>query len=57
MCKLGGSGGPQQLCDEVGCAPPVDTKFEATFGDNGLQCNPIQQERMAGIEGGKVFFF
>ena len=54
MCKLGGSGGPQQLCDEVGCAPPVDTKFEATFGDNGLQCNPIQQERMAGIGGGKV---
>jgi len=44
MCKLGGSGGPEQLCDEVGCAPPVDTKFEATFGDNSLQCNPIQQE-------------
>ena len=37
--------GPQQLCDEkVGCAPPVDTKFEATFGQKALQCNPLQEE-------------
>lgn len=45
QCQLGGSGGPQQLCDEkVGCAPPVDTKFEATFGQKALQCNPQQEE-------------
>eukprot|EP00438_Fugacium_kawagutii_P026871 Skav221167 [mRNA] locus=scaffold85:400666:403361:+ [translate_table: standard] len=47
-CKLGGSGGPQQTCGEVGCAPPVDTKFEATFGEQGLNCNPDKQERVMG---------
>lgn len=32
-CQVGDSGGPGQKCDEAaGCAPPVDTKFEASFG-------------------------
>jgi len=35
-CRLGESGGPQQHCGSItGCAPPVDTKFEASFGLNG----------------------
>ncbi|CAJ1438319.1 unnamed protein product [Effrenium voratum] len=36
-CKIGESGGPGQTCKE--CAPPVDTKFEATFGDASLACD------------------
>lgn len=57
MCTLGGSGGPSlspavwcvrgpgELCDPAaGCAPPVDTKFEATFGQKGLGCNPSTQD-------------
>jgi len=33
-CELGTSGGPGQGgCPEGGCAPPVDSKFEATFWD------------------------
>ena len=31
-CKVGQSGGPGESCNAVGCAPPVDSKFEATFG-------------------------
>jgi len=32
-CQLGDSGGPGQICRaSQGCAPPVDSKFEATFG-------------------------
>lgn len=31
-CKFGDSGGPDEVCDDLGCAPPVDTKFEASFG-------------------------
>uniref|UniRef100_A0A7S2HG63 Apple domain-containing protein n=1 Tax=Alexandrium andersonii TaxID=327968 RepID=A0A7S2HG63_9DINO len=32
-CLLGESGGPGETCDlAIGCAPPVDTKFEASFG-------------------------
>eukprot|EP00929_Paragymnodinium_shiwhaense_P121322 TRINITY_DN9350_c0_g1_i1.p1 TRINITY_DN9350_c0_g1~~TRINITY_DN9350_c0_g1_i1.p1 ORF type:complete len:444 (+),score=51.74 TRINITY_DN9350_c0_g1_i1:68-1399(+) len=31
-CKIGQSGGPGESCPEYGCAPPVDSKFEATFG-------------------------
>jgi len=32
-CAIGQSGGPGQSCDSLmGCAPPVDSKFEATFG-------------------------
>ena len=32
-CKIGESGGPGESCSSTnGCAPPVDSKFEATFG-------------------------
>ena len=34
-CRVGSSGGPADLgftCPPGGCAPPIDTKFEATFG-------------------------
>ncbi len=34
-CRVGASGGPPNLgftCPAGGCAPPIDTKFEATFG-------------------------
>lgn len=39
-CSIGGSGGPQEGCvvrgdDYSHCAPPVDTKFEATFATPG----------------------
>jgi len=40
-CNLGESGGPGQTCKAgVGCAPPVDSKFEATFGVVGEPCAP-----------------
>jgi len=32
MCAIGQSGGPGEACAPEGCAPPVDSKFEATFG-------------------------
>mmetsp|Transcript_98714 Transcript_98714/g.247365 ORF Transcript_98714/g.247365 Transcript_98714/m.247365 type:complete len:470 (+) Transcript_98714:75-1484(+) len=36
-CEIGESGGPGQTCNEtLGCAPPVDTKFEASFGAGGV---------------------
>jgi len=31
-CLIGESGGPGESCGAEGCAPPVDSKFEATFG-------------------------
>jgi hypothetical protein len=31
-CAFGESGGPGLDCPEGGCSPPIDTKFEATFG-------------------------
>ena len=34
-CRVGASGGPANLgftCPPGGCAPPIDSKFEATFG-------------------------
>jgi hypothetical protein len=32
-CLIGESGGPGQECNEtMGCAPPIDSKFEGTFG-------------------------
>lgn len=35
-CVIGESGGPGEICNsESGCAPPVDTKFEASFNANG----------------------
>mmetsp|Transcript_119877 Transcript_119877/g.339798 ORF Transcript_119877/g.339798 Transcript_119877/m.339798 type:complete len:422 (-) Transcript_119877:106-1371(-) len=44
-CSLGGSGGPGEACvrpdgDYSQCAPPVDTKFEATFGRESAPCDP-----------------
>lgn len=48
-CEVGDSGGPGESCvirapgkgdDYSKCAPPVDTKFEASFGVNGQPCNP-----------------
>eukprot|EP00466_Bigelowiella_natans_P006530 jgi/Bigna1/88135/estExt_fgenesh1_pg.C_280151 len=40
-CALGGSGGPSETCNTtIGCAPPVDTKFEATWGDRSIPCDP-----------------
>jgi len=36
-CELGESGGPEEICNStIGCAPPVDTKFEASFEQNGV---------------------
>ncbi|CAK0810166.1 unnamed protein product, partial [Prorocentrum cordatum] len=33
QCLIGESGGPGQECNEtLGCAPPIDSKFEGTFG-------------------------
>jgi hypothetical protein len=37
-CKIGDSGGPGQQCTSGGCAPPVDSKFEASFGHQGGNC-------------------
>lgn len=34
-CEIGDSGGPGQTCHN-GCAPPVDSKFEATWNSNGV---------------------
>ena len=31
-CLIGESGGPGESCGPTGCAPPIDSKFEATFG-------------------------
>jgi hypothetical protein len=54
-CKLGGSGGPAQSCstttpDYSSCAPPVDTKFEATWGYAGKPCNAAVPSEMAGCD-------
>lgn len=32
-CTFGESGGPGLGCPEGGCSPPLDSKFEGTFGD------------------------
>jgi hypothetical protein len=38
-CKIGSSGGPGQDCPaDIGCAPPVDSKFEATWGSTSVPC-------------------
>merc|ERR1711953_1423327 len=31
-CTMGESGGPNLPCPPKGCSPPIDSKFEATFG-------------------------
>lgn len=54
-CALGGSGGPTQHCVRNGgdysrCAPPVDTKFEATWGRAGQPCNPAVPSEMIGCD-------
>jgi len=37
QCEIGESGGTGQSCNEtIGCAPPVDTKFEASFSAGGV---------------------
>lgn len=37
-CAMGSSGGDGQDCPKAGCAPPVDSKFEASFGVSGVDC-------------------
>ncbi|CAE7732411.1 TLP1 [Symbiodinium pilosum] len=54
-CLLGGSGGPGQHCNELKsdyslCQPPIDTKFEATWGKKGQPCNPADPGQMAGCD-------
>ncbi|CAK0853345.1 unnamed protein product [Prorocentrum cordatum] len=54
-CSLGGSGGPSQACvingdDYSNCAPPVDTKFEATWGREGEPCDASNPATMAGCD-------
>jgi hypothetical protein len=48
-CTIGASGGPPSLgftCPPTGCSPPIDSKFEGTFGcipgiaDSACQQNP-----------------
>lgn len=48
-CRIGASGGPEEFgfsCPPEGCAPPIDSKFEATFGcitgvdEDSCQANP-----------------
>lgn len=44
-CEIGDSGGLGQKCDiAAGCAPPVDTKFNAKFGVEGKTCNTTAGE-------------
>lgn len=43
-CAFGESGGPNLPCPAAGCSPPIDTKFEATFGtDQGLDWYNVSQ--------------
>ncbi|KAL1524819.1 hypothetical protein AB1Y20_019699 [Prymnesium parvum] len=53
-CKIGESGGPGESCPTSGCAPPVDSKFEATFGcmPDSPNCavNPSQPSEKLGPE-------
>ncbi|CAE8655109.1 unnamed protein product, partial [Polarella glacialis] len=49
-CQVGDSGGPGEVCSSnVQCAPPVDTKFEATFGVVGQGCD-IASGQYAGCD-------
>lgn len=52
-CSLGSSGGPGQGCvhknsdgssDYSRCGPPIDTKFEASWGRSGKPCNSTSQD-------------
>jgi len=54
-CAMGGSGGPTQKCSEKtpdysSCAPPIDTKFEATWGRSGEPCDPADPGTMTGCD-------
>jgi len=49
-CRLGSSGGPGQDCPRHGCAPPVDTKFEATFHDFNT-AEPVDWFDTSGVDG------
>jgi len=50
QCRLGSSGGPGQDCPEHGCAPPVDTKFEATWNDL-TTAQPVDWFDTSGVDG------
>merc|ERR1719512_212341 len=48
-CGIGGSGGPSEACVHPGsdysrCAPPIDTKFEASFGQADQPCDPLTNQ-------------
>jgi len=49
-CRLGSSGGPGQTCPRTGCAPPVDTKFEATWWDFNT-AEPVDWWDTSGVDG------
>lgn len=49
-CTLGSSGGPGQSCPPQGCAPPVDSKFEATWGDRRM-AEPVDWWDTSGVDG------
>lgn len=50
QCRMGSSGGPGQDCPPKGCAPPVDSKFEATFGDKNT-AEPVDWWDTSGVDG------
>lgn len=50
-CEMGTSGGPGQgPCPPQGCAPPVDSKFEATFWDKNT-AEPVDWWDTSGVDG------
>jgi hypothetical protein len=49
-CRMGSSGGPGQDCPEGGCAPPVDSKFEATWWDHNT-AEPVDWWDTSGVDG------
>jgi len=49
-CRMGSSGGPGQGCPPTGCAPPVDTKFEATWWDFNT-AEPVDWWDTSGVDG------
>lgn len=53
-CNIGQSGGPGLVCPSEGCAPPVDSKFEGTFGCmtgvQNCQTNPSNGEPLTATD-------
>jgi len=50
-CEIGSSAGAwQHECPEGGCAPPVDSKFEATFWDASMGA-PVDWWDTSGVDG------